>query len=87
MILKGKQFFGLLFSVLSLLFLSFVPHPLSPISCKEILESTIASVEKIQTLKFHLKCNERFNGKLISIESEIKMNASPKKAYVYLKGP
>jgi len=59
----------------------------SPSSCKELLQSTIASVEKIQTLKFYLKCNERFNGKLIAIESQIKMNASPKKIYVYLKGP
>ena len=57
------------------------------ISCKEILQSTIASVEKIKTLKFHLKCNERFNGKLMSIESQIKLNTSPRKVYIYLKGP
>ena len=56
-------------------------------SCKEILQNTIVSVAKIQTLKFHLKCNERFKGKLIAIESQVKMNAYPKKVYIYLKGP
>ncbi|MEK6616312.1 MAG: DUF1571 domain-containing protein [Bacteroidota bacterium] len=62
---------------------SLLPAP----SCKEILQNTIVSAEKIQTLKFHLKCIERFDGKLISFESEVKMNASPKKVYIYLKGP
>ncbi len=57
-----------------------------PPSCKEILLNTIAAVEKIQTLKFHLKSNERINGKLISTESQVKMNASPRKIYIYLKG-
>ncbi len=78
-----------LLAIFCFLLFSFVPCPSSlvPLSCKEILQNTIASVEKTQTLKFHLKCNERFNGKLISIESEIKMNASPRKIYVYLKGP
>ncbi|MBI4931028.1 MAG: DUF1571 domain-containing protein [Bacteroidetes bacterium] len=76
-------------SILLLIAYCLLPTAYSPSSpsCKEILQNTIASVDKIQTLKFHLKCNERFNGKLISIESEIKMNASPKKAYIYLKGP
>lgn len=91
MIFMRTPFSGILFSVFSFLFLSLTPCPLpsvtTSLNCKEILQNTIASVEKIQTLKFHLKCNERFNGKLIPIESQIKMNASPKKVYVYLKGP
>lgn len=66
-------------------FLSFV-HFSSP-SCKEILENTITSVERIQTLKFHLKCNERFKGKLLSTQSQVKLNAIPRKVYIYLKGP
>jgi hypothetical protein len=58
-----------------------------PPSCKEILQNTISSVEKLQTLKFHLKCNERINGKLVSTESQVKLNRSPRKIYIYLKGP
>ena len=47
----------------------------------------IASVEKIQTLRFHLKCYERFKEKLIFTESKVKLNTSPRKVYIYLKGP
>lgn len=59
----------------------------APPTCKEILQNTITSIEKIQTLKFHLKCNERINGQLVSTESQVKMNTSPRKIYIYLKGP
>lgn len=57
------------------------------ISCREVLDKTLASIGKIQTLKFHLKCSERFNGKVIETESQIKLNCSPRKIYIYLKGP
>jgi Protein of unknown function (DUF1571)/LysM domain len=66
------------------LLMAFLPIPPS---CKEILENTIASVEKIETLKFHLKCNERIKNKLVSTESQIKLNTAPRKIYIYLKGP
>jgi hypothetical protein len=56
-------------------------------TCKEILLNTIASAEKIQSQKFHLKCNERIKGKLIATESFVKLNASPRKVYIWLKGP
>jgi hypothetical protein len=59
----------------------------APISCKEILQNTITTVENIQTLKFHLKCNERVKGKLASTESQVKLNTSPRRIYIYLKGP
>lgn len=62
---------------------SFPPPP----SCKEILQNTIAAVQKIETLRFHLKCNERINGKLLSTESQVKLKTSPRKIYIYLKGP
>ncbi|MBI4945525.1 MAG: DUF1571 domain-containing protein [Bacteroidetes bacterium] len=99
MIYKKKQIYPnglfrscLLFTVLCLVFLSFTYRTShittsSVLSCKEILQNTIASVEKIQTLKFHLKCNERFKGKIISTESQIKLNTSPRKMYIYLRGP
>ena len=89
---KGKTYYYWLLPVCCFLMFSFVHRTFyivrSPApSCKQILENTIASVEKIQTLKFHLKCNERFKGKLISTESRVKLNRSPRKIYIYLKGP
>lgn len=62
-------------------------HSQTPVPCRHILESTIESVGKIKTLKFHLKCLERIKGKLLATESQVKMNATPRKIYVYLKGP
>lgn len=56
-------------------------------SCKEIIQNGIASIEKIQTLKAHLQCMERIKGKLISTESTFKLNISPRKIYISLKGP
>ena len=56
-------------------------------NCKEILLNTVASVDKINSMKFHLKCNERIKGKLVATESWVKMNASPRKIYIFLKGP
>ncbi|MBI3500705.1 MAG: DUF1571 domain-containing protein [Bacteroidetes bacterium] len=62
-------------------------HFSSNSSCKELLQNILSSVAKIETMKFHLSCLERFNGKLIATESQIKMNASPRKIYIWLKGP
>jgi len=66
-----------------------VPSAFSPpsSSCKEILQNTLASLDKIQTLKFHLKVAERIKGKLHFSESQIKLLRSPFKTYIYLKGP
>ena len=59
----------------------------APPSCKEILQNTIAVIEKVKSLKFHLKVTERIKGKLKMTESYIKLNRSPRKIYMALKGP
>lgn len=59
----------------------------SNINCKEILQNSIVAIDKIQTLKFHLKCNERIKGMLVATESQVKMKTSPRSIYIYLKGP
>lgn len=68
-------------------FLLLTAYSTAPPSCKEILQGMIASAEKIQSLKFHLKCSERIKGKLVFTESQVKLNVSPRKIYIYLKGP
>ena len=84
MVFKRLLILFFLSGVCCLLLFSFLS---APPSCKEILENTILTVEKIQTLKFHLKCNERIKGKLVATESQVKLNTSPRKIYIYLKGP
>ena len=81
---RSKLAGGMLFIACSIFPSGYAPPPPS---CKEILLNTIAAVEKIQTLKFHLKNNERIKGKLIPTESQVKLNRSPRKIYIYLKGP
>ena len=84
-----KRFFFFLTCCIPLFYYSFISFSAktTPFICKEILQNTLASIGKIQTLKFHLKVIERFKEKLLSTESQIKMNASPRKVYIYLKGP
>ncbi len=82
--LKFRPMLFLLLIVNCLLPTAYSPPPPS---CKEILKNTLDAVDKIQTLKFHLKCNERINGKLLSTQSQVKLNRSPRKIYIYLKGP
>ena len=82
-VIRYKALAALLMGAFFLLITAYTPSP----SCKEIIQNTLAAVEKIQTLKFHLKCNERIKGKLIASESHIKMNATPRKIYISLDGP
>ncbi|HEY4799011.1 MAG TPA: DUF1571 domain-containing protein [Bacteroidia bacterium] len=56
-------------------------------SCKELLQNSFASVEKIKTLKFTLKITERIKGKISNNESHIKLSRHPLKVYIYLGGP
>ena len=82
-VIRHRVLAALLMSTFFLLITAYTPSP----SCKEIMQNTLAAVNKIQTLKFHLKCNERIKGKLMASESHIKMNASPRKIYINLDGP
>lgn len=90
---RNRFVYTLVFFLLCFSFQSFEyrhPFPVhSPASsfCRELLEKTFVSIDKIQGLKFHLKVSERFKGKLIMAESQVKLNRSPRKIYIYLKGP
>jgi outer membrane lipoprotein-sorting protein len=55
--------------------------------CFDILNKTLASVENIKTIKFHLKFSERIKGKLRNSESQIKLSRNPTRAYMFLNGP
>jgi LysM repeat protein len=56
------------------------------INCKETLQNSLSTIEKIQTLKFHLVCHERVKGILSKTESQVKMKTFPRSIYIYLKG-
>lgn len=65
---------------------SFIGRP-PELSCKEIMDRTLQSIDNIKTLKFHLSNSERVKGKLTHTESVAKLNKSPRKLYLNLKGP
>lgn len=52
-----------------------------------IVDELFESIDKVKTLKYNLKCMERINGKLHPTESVVKYQRSPRKLYLYLKGP
>src|SRR4051812_37638099 len=57
------------------------------ITARSIIDQLLKTIEEVKTLKYNLKLFERINGKLLSTESVVKLQASPRKLYLYLKGP
>lgn len=47
----------------------------------------LASINGIQTLRYNLKFTERIKGQMKKSESSIKLQRSPRKLYMHLKGP
>lgn len=80
----------LLMAVLLVLFASgrTAPGP-SPeeANTQQIITKMLDAIRSIRTLKYNLKCSERINGKMLQTESQVKLQVSPRKVYLYLKGP
>jgi len=53
---------------------------------REIIEKVFKAIDNIKTLKYNLRCTERIGGKLIKTESAVKLQISPRKLYLYVKG-
>ncbi len=56
-------------------------------SAREMLTAVLESIAKIKTMRYNLQCNERINGKMQRTESLVKLQVSPRKLYLSLKGP
>lgn len=54
---------------------------------RELLDDIIVSIANVKTLRYNLQCNERINGKMQHTESKVKLQVSPRKLYLLLKGP
>ena len=57
------------------------------LSAREIIDKSLASIQTIKTMKYNLQLTERIKGRLIHTESSVKLQRSPRKLYLYLKGP
>jgi outer membrane lipoprotein-sorting protein len=57
------------------------------VDTRQLVQKMISSIKDIRTLRYNLKCSERINGKMVQTESQVKLQAKPRKVYLYLKGP
>lgn len=76
----------LLFLFSSVLILSFHSSPSrivsSPPSTRSILKTMFDSIQNTKTIRYNLSATERVKGKLLSAESQIKLNVNPFKVYL-----
>ena len=54
---------------------------------RELIDKIFEAVDNIKTLRFSLQCNERIKGRMTHYESKVKLQVSPRKLYLSLKGP
>ena len=54
---------------------------------EEVVQKMLNAIGNLKTLKFHLKNSERIKGKFFFTESQAKLQISPRKLYLYLRGP
>ncbi len=54
---------------------------------RELIDKIFAAVDDIKTMRFNLQCNERIKGRMTHYESKVKLQISPRKVYLSLKGP
>ncbi|MBL7888911.1 MAG: DUF1571 domain-containing protein [Bacteroidia bacterium] len=53
---------------------------------RDLIDKIFAAVENVKTLRYNLQCNERIKGKMQHTESKVKLQVSPRKLYLYIKG-
>ena len=53
---------------------------------RDLIDKIFAAVENVKTLRYNLECNERIKGKMQHTESKVKLQISPRKLYLYIKG-
>lgn len=51
-----------------------------------LLQKMFAAMDNLKTLRYNLQCNERIKGKMQHNESRVKLQISPRKIYLYIKG-
>ncbi len=54
---------------------------------RELIDKVIDAVNNVKTLRYKLQCNERIKGRMQYFESKVKLQVSPRKLYLSLKGP
>jgi outer membrane lipoprotein-sorting protein len=54
---------------------------------RELIDKIFNAVDNVKTMRYKLQCNERIKGRMQYFESKVKLQVSPRKLYLSLKGP
>jgi outer membrane lipoprotein-sorting protein len=55
-------------------------------SNKDLIDKIFDAVDNVKTLRYSLQCNERIKGRMQHTESKVKLQTSPRKLYMNIKG-
>lgn len=53
---------------------------------RELIDKIFDAVDNVKTLKYNLQCNERIKGRMQHTESKVKLQISPRKLYLNIRG-
>ncbi|MFY9310141.1 MAG: DUF1571 domain-containing protein [Bacteroidia bacterium] len=85
----GKIVLSSLFLAICVLNTSFAPvkQRVEGYTAKELLDKVLNSIANVKTLRYNLQCNERIKGRMQHTESQVKLQVSPRKLYLSVRGP
>ncbi|MBA3972104.1 MAG: DUF1571 domain-containing protein [Bacteroidetes bacterium] len=69
------------------IFSSFGYKRTEAVETKELIDNVFEAIDNLKTMRFSLQCNERIKGQMQHYESKVKLQVSPRKLYLSLKGP
>jgi outer membrane lipoprotein-sorting protein len=55
-------------------------------STRELIDKIFESINNVKTLRYSLQCNERIKGRMQHTESKVKLQISPRKLYLNIRG-
>jgi hypothetical protein len=75
-------------SGICLLNTSFVKERQQPVyTAQKLMDDVLASIANVKTMRYKLQCNERIKGRMQHTESQVKLQISPRKLYLAVRGP
>lgn len=67
---------------------SFVSEKTQPAyAVQKLMDDVFDAIDNIKTMRYELKCNERIKGQMQHTESNVKLQVSPRKLYLSVRGP
>lgn len=75
-----------MFVLLGVVILSLTSFNKKGLNNRDLIDKIFTAVENVKTLRYNLQCNERIKGKMQHTESKVKLQVSPRKLYLYIKG-